>query len=146
MNIILAWLRLIYHQIVYWLAGTTPEAHHANLASIWYELGNHRNCIEHCEKYLTYEESDYVKAMLGYSQGALSNWKKAAVAYRSISGLWSEPSFALGLAEAEFRCGNIDKAREIVATVSVSHPNPRYDVAMSLEHLTNELETSTDSG
>ena len=142
----MAWLRLFYHQIVYWLVGTTPEAHHANLANVWYELGRHRNCIEHCEKYLSYEESDYVKAMLGYSQGVLSNWEKAAAAYRSISALWSEPSFALGLAEAELRCGNVDKAREIVATVSVSHPNPRYDIEMSLEHLSKELETTANSG
>ena len=135
----MAWLRLVYHHIVYWIVGTTPEAHHANLANCWYELNRYRNCIEHCQKYLSYEDSDHVKAVMAYCHGAIGDWDQAAGAYRSISKIWSVPSFALGLAEAELRCGNVDEARKIVATVEVSDPNPKYDVALSLEHLNREL-------
>jgi len=135
----MAWLRLVYHHIVYWTAGTTPEAHHANLANSWYELNRYRNCIEHCQKYLSYEDSNHVKAMMAYCQGALGDWEQATVTYRSISKIWSVPSFALGLAEAELRCGNVHEARKIVATVELSNPNPNYDVALSLEHLNREL-------
>ena len=80
---------------------------------------------------------------MAYCHGALADWEKAAAGYRSISKIWSEPSFALGLAEAELRCGNVDEARKIVVTVEVGSPNPTYDVALSLEHLNREL---ADSG
>lgn len=135
----MAWLRLVYHQIVYWVVGTTPEAHHANLANTWYELNRYRNCIEHCQKFLSYEDSDHVKAMMAYCLGALGDWEQAADTYRSISTIWSVPSFALGLAEAELRCGEVEEARKIVATVEVSDPNPKYDVALSIEQLNREL-------
>ena len=141
----MAWFRLIYHQIVYWLVGTSPEAHHANLASAWYELNRYRNCIDHCQKFLSYEDSDHVKAMMAYCFWALGEWEKAASTYRSISKIWSVPSFALGLAEAELQCGNVDEARKIVATVEVSNPSPSYDIALSLEHLKKELEGSATS-
>lgn len=135
----MAWLGLVYHHIVYWVTGTTPEAHHANLANSWYRLNRYRNCIKHCQKYLSYEDSDHVRAMMAYCLGALGDWKESASAYRSISSLWSTPSFALGLAEAELRCGNFDEARKIVATVEVCDPNPKYEIAMSLELLNREL-------
>lgn len=135
----MAWFGLVYHHIVYWLAGTTPEAHHANLANSWYKLNRYQNCIKHCRKYLSYEDSDHVKAMMAYCFAALGEWEESANAYRAISGIWSVPSFALGLAEAELRCGNVDEARKIVATVEVSNPSPKYDVALSLEHLNKEL-------
>lgn len=77
--------------------------------------------------------------MMAYCFGALGDWQKSASAYRSIPGIWSAPSFALGLAEAELRCGNLDEARTIVATVEISNPNPKYDIALSLEHLNKEL-------
>jgi hypothetical protein len=135
----MAWLRLVYHHIIYWTVGTTPEEHHANLANSWYELNRYRNCIEHCQKYLGYADSDQVKAIMAYCHGALGEWEPAAAAYGSISKIWSVPSFALGLAEAELRCGNIDEARKIVTTVEVSYPSPKYDVALSLEQLNREL-------
>ena len=135
----MAWLGLIYHHVVYWVAGTTPEAHHANLANTWYKLSRYANCIEHCQKYLSYEDSDQIKAMMAYCLGALGDWEGSASAYRSISGIWDEPSFALGLAEAELRRGNADEARKIVATVEVSNPNPKYEVTMALEFLNSEL-------
>jgi tetratricopeptide (TPR) repeat protein len=135
----MAWLRLVYHHITYWIVGTSPEAHHANLANSWYELNRYRNCIEHCQKYLGYDDSDHVKAMMAYCYGAVGDWENAASAYRSIAKLWSEPSFALGLAEAEHRLGNSQEARKIVATVEVSHPNPPYGLAQSLEQLNQEL-------
>jgi len=138
----MAWLRLFYHQIVYWVVGTTPEAHHANLANTWYELNRYRSCINN---YLNYEDSDHVKAMMAYCYGALDDWEQAAVAYRSISRIWSVPSFALGLAEAELRCGNVEEARKIVATVEVSDPNPKYEVALSLEYLKKNLLESAAS-
>jgi len=135
----MAWLGLIYHHIVYWLAGTTPEAHHENMANSWYKLNRFRNCIKHCQRYLSYEDSDHVKAMMAYCFGAMGDWEQSASAYRSIAGIWSVPSFALGLAEAELRCGNVDEARKIVAIVEVSDPTPKYDVALSLERLNAEL-------
>ena len=135
----MAWLRLVYHHIVYWIVGTSPETHHANLANSWLELNRYRNCIEHCERFLSYEDSDHVKAMMGYCHGALGDWEQAAGTYRSISKIWSVPSFALGLAEAELRCGNVEEARKIVATIEVSDPNRKYDVALSLEHINREL-------
>lgn len=138
-KISMAWLGLVYSHIVYWLAGTTPEAHHANLANSWLRLNRYRNCIKHCQKYLSYEDSDQVKAMLAYCHAAMGDWEQASGAYRSVSKLWTMPSFALGLAEAELRCGNIEEARKIVATVEVSDPNPNLDVASSLEYLNREL-------
>jgi tetratricopeptide (TPR) repeat protein len=95
----MAWLRLVYHQIVYWIVGTTPEAHHANLANSLYELNRYRSCIQQCQKFLSYEDSDHIKAMMAYCYAALGDWEKAAGTYRSIEKIWSVPSFALGLAE-----------------------------------------------
>ena len=141
----MAWFKLIYHQIVYWIVGTSPEAHHANLASAWYELNRYQNCIVHCQKFLGYEDSEQIKAMMAYCHGSLGQWEQAVDAYRSISKIWSVPSFALGLAEAELRCGNIDEARKTVATVEVSDPNPKYDVAMSLDYIKKELADVTVS-
>ena len=82
---------------------------------------------------------------MAYCFGALGDWDKAAGTYRSISKIWSVPSFALGLAEAELQCGNVHEARKIVATVEVSDPSPSYDIALSLEHLKKELEGSATS-
>ena len=90
----MAWFKLVYHQIVYWVVGTTPEAHHANLANAWYKLNRYRICIEHCQKYLDYEDSNQIKAMMAYCHGSLGQWGQAADAYRSIPKIWSAPSFA----------------------------------------------------
>ena len=142
----MAWLKLIYYHVIYWIVGTTPEAHHANLANTWYELDRYQNCIKHCKQYLSYEDSDHVKAVMAYCHGALGNWDEAAAVYRSTSKLWSEPMFALGLAEAELRRGNADEARTIVASIEAGDPNPKHDVALSLERLHGELasEATTD--
>ena len=135
----MAWLRLVYYQIIYWLVGTTPEEHHSSMAYAWYEVNSHRNCILHCQSFLKYKEADQVKAMMASSYGAAGDWENAALAYRSITKLWSEPSFALGLAEAEVLRGNSQEARKIVATVGVSHPSPPYGLAQSLDQLNQEL-------
>lgn len=134
----MAWLRLIYHQIVYWLVGTSPEAHHANLAYVWFDLNRHRNCIDHCKKYLTYQSSDRMLVMMAYCYAALGEWAQAADAYRSLSKIWAIPQAALGLAEAEMRCGNLDEAKRIVATVESSDPSPPPEVARVLEYLHGE--------
>ncbi len=131
----MAWLRLFYYQVVYWTVGTTPEAHHLNLAHSWYDLCRYESCIRHCRKYLDYKDSDYIKATMAISHGAIGEWAQAAATYRSISTLWTEPSLALGLAEAELQCGNKEEARKIVATVEVSHPNPTRDIAAALDYL-----------
>ncbi len=135
----MTWLRLIYHHIVYWTVGTTPEAHHANLASCWFELDRYRRCIEHCEKYLDYEDSTYIRGLLGSSQLLAGDWNQAADTLRSIKDLYSEPELALALAEAEMQSGNSDEARKIVATIEVSHPNHKPHVAAALEYLRKEL-------
>lgn len=140
----MAWLRLLYNHVVYWIVGRSPEAHHANLAESWFELNRYRNCIKHCKRFLSYEDYDQVKAMMAFCYAALEDWGQAAGAYRSISNILSVPSFALGLAEVELRRGNIDEARKIVVTVEVSDPNPTYDVALALEHLNRELSEIED--
>jgi hypothetical protein len=138
-----AHFRLVYNEITYWVIGNTPEEHHANAAYFRYQLGHHRKCIEQCNKYLAYSQSDRVKSMLGYSLGAVQNWEEAALAYRSVTNLWEQPATAVGLAEAEFRSGNEIEARKILATVEVSYPQPPYDLALAIEQLNRELEMSS---
>ncbi len=135
--------RLVYNEIAYWVIGSTPEEHHANAAYFRYQLGHHRKCIEQCNKYLGYSQSDQVKSMLGYSHGVLQNWEEAALAYRSVSDLWEKPMIALGLAEAEMHSGNTSEARKIVATIEVSHTQPPYDVTRALQQLNEELDESS---
>ncbi len=135
----MAWLRLVYYQIVYWLVGTTPEAHHSSMALAWYQVNSYRNCIKHCQRFLQHQELDQLKAVMAHCYGALGEWENAASAYRSIVELWSEPSYALGLAKAELRCGNFQEARKIIATVEVSHPCLPYALAQSLGQLNLEL-------
>lgn len=136
----MAWFRLIYYHIVYWTVGTTPEAHHYNLALTWCALNRHRNCIEHCKKYLNLEDSMHIRAIMGGSHAAMGEWEEARAAFRSIRDIWSEPSMAAALAEAEMKCGNVDEARKIVATVEASHPDLIYSVASYLDGLKSELE------
>lgn len=138
----MVWIRFVYHQIIYWLVGTTPEAHHWNMAISWYDLERYSNCIYHCQEYLKYNDSDHLKVLMAHCFGLMAQWKEAASSYRSISDIWSQPVFALGLAEAELRCGNIQEARSIVTTVEVDNPKPPYELAISLEQLINELENS----
>lgn len=135
----MAWLRLIYHQIAYWLVGTSPESHHANLAYVWYDLNRHRNCIDQCQKYLSYQSSDQMLVMMAYCYAALEDWAQTADAYRSLSNIWAIPQAALGLAEAELRCGNLDEARRIIATVEANDPSPPDEVTRALEYLHGEL-------
>lgn len=134
----MAWFRLVYHYIIYRTIGSTPEGHHANLANCWFELNRYERCIEHCQKYLSYEGSDNIIAVMAYCYAALGDWDKAARAYRSITEIWSEHSYALGLAEAELRCGNLVEARKVVATIEAS--DPTYDVALTLERINEELD------
>ena len=142
---IVARSRLAFNEISYWVIGRTPEEHHANAAYFRYQLGHYRKCIEQCTKYLEYSQSDQVKTMLAYSQGAIGQWAQAALAYRSVSNLWEQPMVALGLAEAELRAGNEDEARKIVATVEVSHAQPPYDLAAAIERLKRDLGMSATS-
>lgn len=135
----MTWLRLIYHQIVYWTVGTTPEAHHWNLAFCWSALNRHERCIEHCEEFLKYEDSTYVRGLLGLSQAAMSDWEQAAATFRSVKDIWSHPELALTLAEAEMQIGNSEEARKIVVTIEVNHPTQMPHVAGTLEHLRKEL-------
>jgi len=126
------------------MVGTSPEEHHANAANILFELGHYRRCITQCNKYLGYSESDQVQAMLAYCHSVYQEWEQAALAYRSISTLWSDPRFALGLAEVEFRSGNLAEARKIVATIEASHDRLPSDVEASIEYLNSEFGRSSN--
>ena len=135
----MTWLRLIYHYIVYWIVGTTPEAHHWKLAQCWYRLNRYHRCIRHCKAFLDYQESTYVKVMLSDALIAVGDFQQAAATLRSIEDLWSNPELALALADAEMQSGNADEARKIVATVEVSHPNAKSHVVAAIEELRTAL-------
>jgi hypothetical protein len=95
----MGWLKLTYHYVLYWAFGTLPEDHHANVAEVWYQLNRFEKCIKQCRKCLRYTDSDRIKAMMGYCYGVQSEWNLAAEAYRSMSDVWSNPAYALALAQ-----------------------------------------------
>lgn len=141
----MAWLQLLYHHLTYWLIGTSPEEHHWNLARDWYILRRFRKCIEHCNRHLNYSDSADIRSMLAYSYWSIGEWQQAVSTYRSLPGIWSCPGSALRLAEAELRCGRLDEAQKIVATVEVSHPNPKSHEAMFLRYIKKEIQDSANS-
>ena len=82
----------------------------------------------------------HIRAIMGGSHAAMGEWEDARTAFRSIKDIWSEPSMAAALAEAEMKSGNVDEARKIVATVEASHPDLIHSVASYLDGLKSELE------
>lgn len=135
----MGWIRLFYHHLIYWVIGTTPESHHAGLASCWFDLKRYRRCIVECERLLEYQDSVPTRGMIAFCHAQLGRWRAAADTYRPIASIETQPLFALGLAEAELRVGNVREAQDLVVSVEVCHPSPERHLADAIDYLKSQL-------
>jgi len=134
-----AWIRLGHNQFLYWLNHIPRETYHANAASFWHDLEEHEKCILHCKKYLSISPNDHMRGMLAYSYIETEECSKAVNTYRSFDNVWQDPLDALGLAFAEMRCGNAERARQIIGFVETTHIHPSEQITRLIDQLKYEL-------
>lgn len=141
---LLAYSRLVYTELQYWLVGLSPEGYHSAQASAWEDLGNFNRAAKHVSAYLENTEKPQMRAFLAYCFARTERWADAAREYAAVIDKWPHPSVALGLAEARFMLGEVAEAHRLLA--SVEHSNSPLDpaIAHALALLKTELAAASN--
>ena len=112
---------IAYTKDQYLLIGLTPESYHRQVGTAWLKLEKFERAIEHFSAASDNANSRYDYVTLGYCYACLNRWAESAKAYRLGVGDWDDPITALALAEAEFRSGNTEESKKILALVDIKH-------------------------
>jgi tetratricopeptide (TPR) repeat protein len=140
----LAWFRLTYTELQYWLVGLTPEGYHWAQAAAWEDLGNFHRAAKHLSGYLQCSENAQARALLAYCYTRIGSWSLAAAEYTTVLASWPHPSIMLGLAEAKLQLGDLAKARELAEIVERDRPNMEPYVLQALEYLKGNLDAASN--
>ena len=120
--------------------GLIPSDQYRLYASeILVELRDYPACIDHCETYLIATSNDVVVGRLAYCYGEIGEWEKSADTYRTMNDVWKAPSDAFGFALAELRCGNHEKATEILEAAELAHGHRTGPTEALIRQLRSEL-------
>lgn len=126
-----AFLKVAYTELQYWLVGLTPEQYHFSQSRNYEQLAWYRQAVHHCRKLLMVCENPETRARLGLCYSLLGNHVESAREYRKAVAAWDDPAVMLGLAQAEFRNGNLETALELMNRVqnSAMGHHLRYAIA-----------------
>ena len=116
-NYLLAFVRLTYTTLCYWMVALTPEEYHWTKGSTWSRLRAYRLGAYHFRKLPKYSESTPARVWLGWCYGNLGMSEAAAQHLRLAYSQKPHPETALFLAQEELRLGNRDKARDLLAMI-----------------------------
>jgi tetratricopeptide (TPR) repeat protein len=126
-----AFVKVTCTALQYWLVGLTPEEYHLSQSRSYEQLAWYERAVHHCRKLLLLSEHPETRARLGLCYAFLGNHVEAVREYRKAVEAWDHPAVVLGLAQAEFRNGNLETALELVKRVKNSEMGHhlRYAVA-----------------
>jgi hypothetical protein len=144
-NRVLAVLRLVYTELLYWLVGLTPERYHHAQASAWEDVGNFDRAARHLRSYLKNSDKPQIRGWLAYCYSKLEQWPDAAREYTTAIRKWSHPSLILGLAEAKLHLGEVAHAKALAALVESSDAPVEPYVARALEFLKPQLQAASNT-
>jgi hypothetical protein len=135
----LAFFRLAYTEVQYWLVGLSPEGYHAAQAAAWDELGNFNRVAKHLSAFLENTESAQMRAYLAYAYSRTGRWSDAAREYARVVTIWPDPSVILGLAEAKLELGDIESARALADTVEFGETPPTAAIKEAVDFFRAQL-------
>ena len=141
---LLAYSRLVYTELQYWLVGLSPEGYHSAQARAWEDLGNFNRAAKHLAAYLENSEKPQMRALLAYCFARTERWADAAREYAAVIAKWPHPSVALGLAEAKLHLGEVAEAHALLAAVEHSSFPLDPAIAHALALLKTELVVATN--
>jgi Flp pilus assembly protein TadD len=131
----LAVLKIVHLELQYWLVGLTPETYHVLQSRNYVQLGAYSRAVHHCRRFLQLKEHPEVRARLGLCCSLLGQHLDAVREYRKALENSQHPALVLGLAQAEFRSGNVERARALLKGVPESQlSQPLRDAIAQLQN------------
>ena len=125
--------KLFYLHAAYMCGGLDQEYFYLVRAQYFADLKWYNFAIGNYKKALKESNDPSIKAALGWCYFQLGRNEVALEFYRDAHKNSKQPDIALGLAYAEYHCGNIDRCKHIVAALSDSvislEPSHKEDLA-----------------
>jgi tetratricopeptide (TPR) repeat protein len=116
----LAVLKIAYTELQYWLVGLMPETYHVLQSRNYEQLGAYSRAAHHCRRFLELKDHPEVRARLGLCCSLLGQHLDAVREYKKALAQWEHPAIVLALAQAEFRSGNVERARALLTGLQQS--------------------------
>lgn len=130
----IAFLKVVYTEIQYWLVGMTPEGYHLKQGRNYEQLVAYSRAAHHYRRFLEWRDHGEIRARLGICYAMLDMNAESVTQYRKALEQWDHPAIMIGLAQVEFRTGNAEAARQLLQRVQAS------ESAQDLQPLIAELE------
>jgi tetratricopeptide (TPR) repeat protein len=113
-----AWiiLKLISLYVRYWTIGLTEDYYYISKANYFYELGDYERAIRNYKRAL--KDSNNLRLrihdMIDYCYSLLGRANEGIDYYRKSFEKTNDPLIGLGLAQAEFQRGNLEKSQDLI--------------------------------
>jgi tetratricopeptide (TPR) repeat protein len=113
----------------------TPETYHVLQSRNYEQLGAYSRAAHHCRRFLELKEHLEVRGRLGLCCSLLGQHLDAVREYKKALEQWEHPALVLGLAQAEFRSGNVVRARALLREIQESQlSQPLRDAIAELQN------------
>lgn len=104
-----------------WLLDRDDFSYHLRQSRLYEQGGLYEAAARHARKALELADDAETRARLAHCYVMIGNNADAVREYRKAVVHWEHPAIMLGLAQAEFRSGNVDTARDLLRKVQTSY-------------------------